>query len=326
MISWQQRNGFEIARINVSLETTMSSHFAASAIAEICSFRISCKMLFERDEYGSNIEKGFRGGGGSETRGVDSGSWPSWSHSLHSALQLWIVYCTTLAGRVLGTVDHLQPEGCQAGIGQGQKLACQYLVAADGAGSSVRELAGVQMEGDENLQKLISVHFMSKQLGQHLLDSVPGMLYFVFNQRVIAVIVGHNLEAGEFIAQIPFYPPQQQFEEFTEKVAKTSTALSIANFKAAMAVPAALGLDPSAARLNAVVSASPHCAMSWALVANKVTLLDGLFAIGRAQVSPAFLSSLNPIGSARVLEEQRILLFQYPLLFEKGRVSSSSSC
>jgi hypothetical protein len=39
----------------------------------------------------------------------------------------------------------------------------------------------------------------------------------------------------------------------------------------------------------------------------QVTLLDGLFAIGRAQVSPAFLSSLNPIGSARVLEVQRIL-------------------
>jgi hypothetical protein len=62
MISWQQGNGIEIARINVSLETTMSSHFAASAIAEICS--ISCKMLFESDEYGSSPEKGSRGGGG----------------------------------------------------------------------------------------------------------------------------------------------------------------------------------------------------------------------------------------------------------------------
>jgi hypothetical protein len=32
------------------------------------------------------------------------------------------------------------------------------------------------------------------------------------------------------------------------QVAKANTALSVANFKAAMAVPAALGLDPSAAR------------------------------------------------------------------------------
>jgi hypothetical protein len=46
------------------LETTMSSHFAASTIAEICSFGISCKMLFESDEYGSSPEKGSRGGGG----------------------------------------------------------------------------------------------------------------------------------------------------------------------------------------------------------------------------------------------------------------------
>jgi hypothetical protein len=64
MISWQQRNGFEIARINVSLETTMSSNFAASTIAEICSFGVSWKMLFESDEYGSSPEKGSRGGGG----------------------------------------------------------------------------------------------------------------------------------------------------------------------------------------------------------------------------------------------------------------------
>jgi 2-polyprenyl-6-methoxyphenol hydroxylase-like FAD-dependent oxidoreductase len=111
---------------------------------------------------------------------------------------------------------YLSNSGCQAGIGQGQKLACQYLVAADGAGSSVRELAGVQMEGDENLQELISVHFMSKQLGQRLLDSVPGMLYFVFNQRVIAVIVAHNLEAGEFVAQVS-YLTMQLFDWFLDK-------------------------------------------------------------------------------------------------------------
>jgi hypothetical protein len=32
------------------------------------------------------------------------------------------------------------------------------------------------------------------------------------------------------------------------QVAKANTALSVANFNAALAVPAALGLDPSAAR------------------------------------------------------------------------------
>lgn len=37
------------------------------------------------------------------------------------------------------------------------------------------------------------------------------------------------------------------------------------------------------------------------------TVLEGLFAVGRAQVSPVFLSGFNPIASARVSEVQRIL-------------------
>lgn len=94
----------------------------------------------------------------------------------------------------------------QGDKGMATDLACQYLVAADGAGSMVRRLAGVRMEGHEEMQNLISVHFFSKQLGRQLLATPePGMLYFVFNPAVIAVVVAHNLEAGEFVAQVPVY-------------------------------------------------------------------------------------------------------------------------
>jgi 2-polyprenyl-6-methoxyphenol hydroxylase-like FAD-dependent oxidoreductase len=84
-------------------------------------------------------------------------------------------------------------------------VACQYVVAADGAGSPIRKMircCELAMEGEAEIQKLISVHFFSKDLGQLLLDTPePGMLYFVFNPKVIAV-VAHNLEAGEFVAQV----------------------------------------------------------------------------------------------------------------------------
>ncbi|KAL2641956.1 hypothetical protein R1flu_009543 [Riccia fluitans] len=99
-----------------------------------------------------------------------------------------------------------------------RKIECRYLVGTDGAGSSVRKMMGIRMEGQEALQELISVHFWSKSLGDYLVKTQPGMLYFVFNARVIAVIVAHDLEAGEFIAQIPFYPPQQRFEDFSPSV------------------------------------------------------------------------------------------------------------
>lgn len=35
------------------------------------------------------------------------------------------------------------------------------------------------------------------------------MLYFCFNPGVIAVIVAHCLQSGEFVAQVPFFPPLQ---------------------------------------------------------------------------------------------------------------------
>ncbi|XP_073387845.1 uncharacterized protein [Physcomitrium patens] len=377
------------------------------------------------------------------------------------------VYCTTLAGPVLGTVDHLRPEvahfsqhhllpllyakaqrlgqtvhknydfssqwasitpepapilmgyecvsimsnskGVNARISASQgvtrqvvDLACQYVVAADGAGSPIRKMIGITMEGEAEMQKLISVHFFSKELGQLLLSTPePGMLYFVFNPKVIAVVVAHNLEAGEFVAQIPFYPPQQRLEDFTSEVchdiilevvgkrdlavevktvkqwvmhaqvadrftdkhkrvilagdavhrfppaggfglntgvqdahnlawklgavikgyaseallatyeverkpiAKANTALSVANFKAALAVPAALGLHPSAAR---VVHEAINSRVGMLLPKKlQSAVLEGIFAVGRAQVSSAFLSDFNPIAAVRVSEMQRIL-------------------
>ena len=38
------------------------------------------------------------------------------------------------------------------------------------------------------------------------------MLYFVFNPDVVAVVVAHDLRNGEFVAQIPYFPPHQSLE------------------------------------------------------------------------------------------------------------------
>ncbi|KAL3678132.1 hypothetical protein R1sor_021088 [Riccia sorocarpa] len=119
------------------------------------------------------------------------------------------------SGGVLARISSRnKDEGCS------REVECSYLVGTDGAGSSVRKKLGISMEGPEALQELISVHFLSKTLGDYLLKNQPGMLYFVFNARVIAVIVAHDLEAGEFVAQIPFYPPQQRFEDFSHSVCR----------------------------------------------------------------------------------------------------------
>lgn len=63
-------------------------------------------------------------------------------------------------------------------------IACDYVIAADGAGSSVRAAAGVELSGRRDLGHLVNVHFRCRGLG-HLLKAKgqrPGMLYFVYNE------------------------------------------------------------------------------------------------------------------------------------------------
>lgn len=118
-------------------------------------------------------------------------------------------------------------EGVKAGVlitGSGVEdlltVNCSFLIGADGATSKVRRLIDVKMEGEEALQNLISIHFFSSDLAQCLAGSRPGMLYFVFNSKAIGVLVAHDLRLGEFVAQVPFYPPQQRYEDFTNDACK----------------------------------------------------------------------------------------------------------
>lgn len=79
---------------------------------------------------------------------------------------------------------------------------CNFVVGTDGAGSTVRKHMGIGMRGERDLQKLISVHFMSRDLGHYLINERPGMLYFIFNTEAIGVIVAHDLKQGEFVLQV----------------------------------------------------------------------------------------------------------------------------
>jgi hypothetical protein len=85
--------------------------------------------------------------------------------------------------------------------GRQVEVLTQYLVAADGAKSRVRGMVGVSMEGNPALQHLVNIHFMAPGLKDRLKHR-EAMLYFVFNSRVIAVIVAHDIQREEFVAQV----------------------------------------------------------------------------------------------------------------------------
>jgi 2-polyprenyl-6-methoxyphenol hydroxylase-like FAD-dependent oxidoreductase len=90
-----------------------------------------------------------------------------------------------------------------------------FVIAADGARGGARAAFGIPLEGPGAMQHLINVHFSSPALGASLLESGrAAMLYFIFNADVIAVVVAHDLRRGEFVAQLPYFPPLQAPADF----------------------------------------------------------------------------------------------------------------
>lgn len=98
-----------------------------------------------------------------------------------------------------------------------RKIQSQFVLGADGAHSAVRKQIGIDLvEEQPNLQHLINVHFFSPSLAAWLQNHIPAMLYFVYSTAGVAVIVSHALQRGEFVAQIPFFPPHQGSSDFDE--------------------------------------------------------------------------------------------------------------
>lgn len=90
-------------------------------------------------------------------------------------------------------------------------IAGRYLIAADGAGSAVRSSHGFEMPGPV-LQHVISVHF-SADLRRYLWWR-RGPVIFTFTPGGIGITIVHSAP-GEFVFQIPYFPPVQLLEDFT---------------------------------------------------------------------------------------------------------------
>ncbi len=129
-------------------------------------------------------------------------------------------YCHFLEGwraDIYEHVHHVAIHLSDRKTGQQREVLAQIAIGADGAHSSIRKQAGIELvEEHPNLQHLINVHFFSPQLANYLKSHIPAMLYFVYSTAGVAVIVSHALSRGEFVAQIPFFPPHQRAADFDE--------------------------------------------------------------------------------------------------------------
>ncbi|KAL7460177.1 hypothetical protein ACHAXS_000639 [Conticribra weissflogii] len=92
------------------------------------------------------------------------------------------------------------------------------------------------MNGEASIQNLINIHFRTNEALSKLLmgnstintsspeslDEYNGehhqaMLHFIYNSKLVGVFVCHDGNNGEWVLQIPFFPPFQTMDDFTEE-------------------------------------------------------------------------------------------------------------
>jgi len=119
---------------------------------------------------------------------------------------------------------------------KGKTYHTRYLVAADGVHSPTRKHYHIPMNGEASIQDLINVHFRTNEALSKLLmgnsttnptspkslnerngENNQAMLHFIYNSKLVGVFVCHDGNHGEWVLQIPFFPPFQTMDDFTEE-------------------------------------------------------------------------------------------------------------
>lgn len=62
------------------------------------------------------------------------------------------------------------------------------------------------------MQHLVNIHFSAPRLGRAMREKRPAMLYFVFNPKAVVVVVAHDLDDGEFVAQVVIVLKQARYK------------------------------------------------------------------------------------------------------------------
>ncbi|MCE9648455.1 MAG: FAD-dependent monooxygenase [Parvibaculum sp.] len=118
------------------------------------------------------------------------------------------VTCTGIAEGPNGVTAELE-----ASDGARSSVECSYLVAADGAGSRLRKLLGISMEGPAALQHHLMIHFEADL--RQLTDARPGVLYFLFDLKTSGTFIAYD-RANTWVLMHPYDPGAETPESFDD--------------------------------------------------------------------------------------------------------------
>ena len=92
--------------------------------------------------------------------------------------------CDQLGGAVISTL-------VDRATGEEVKVRSRYLIAADGAGSTIRDGIGIPMDGPEALQSNMMIHFEADLRG--LVGDRPAILYFLFGPEANGALIAFDI-------------------------------------------------------------------------------------------------------------------------------------
>ena len=93
------------------------------------------------------------------------------------------------------------------------EVRSRYVIAADGAGSRVRQSLGIEMQGPERIQSFLMIH-----VGANLRDMVrerPGVLHFVMDPEASGAFIAHDIDR-EWVYMHEFDPDTESESDYDD--------------------------------------------------------------------------------------------------------------
>jgi 2-polyprenyl-6-methoxyphenol hydroxylase-like FAD-dependent oxidoreductase len=105
--------------------------------------------------------------------------------------------CREENGGVVSTIEQ--------GEGRSYRVSSRYLVAADGANSSVREFLGIPMDGIPAVRPRVTIHFEANL--RHIVRDRPAILYWILDPATAGTFIAYDID--QTWVYTPRVTPQQ---------------------------------------------------------------------------------------------------------------------
>jgi 2-polyprenyl-6-methoxyphenol hydroxylase-like FAD-dependent oxidoreductase len=90
----------------------------------------------------------------------------------------------------------------------------EYVIAADGAGSRIRQALGIEMEGPEALSNHLMIHFTADL--RQLTEGRRGVLYFLFEPGVSGALIAYD-HSKTWVLMHPWHPQTENLDDYDDE-------------------------------------------------------------------------------------------------------------